>query len=150
MNGQNQQNLPEVLENISALEYILLGDLRDLLEEATHDAVAWKWIAAIIDTLLEKMPVEFEMRDCGGYLEEVLEQYPNWQVKVQELYSERCELFKKLSELREQMQQSRSVKKIANELQHDLRDWMHLYTAHQRHERRIVQNAFNYDIGAAD
>ncbi len=150
MNGQKQLKSPEMLANISALEYILLGDLRDLLEEATHDAVAWKWIAAIVDTLLEKMPVEFELQDCGGYLEEVLEEHPNWQDQVQVLYSERCELFKKLSELQEQMKQSRSVTKITNELQHDLRDWMNLYTAHQRHERRIVQNAFNYDIGAAD
>jgi len=150
MNGPNPQKSYEVLEDISALEYILLGDLRDLLEEATGDPIAWKWIAAIIDTLLEKMPVEFELRDCGGYLEEVLEEHPNWQGEVQVLYRERCELFKKLGELRERMLRSQSVTRIANELQHDLRDWMNLYTAHQRHERRIVQNAFNYDIGAAD
>ncbi|VAX42758.1 hypothetical protein MNBD_PLANCTO02-295 [hydrothermal vent metagenome] len=150
MNGQDLQKPNEVLEDISALEYILLGDLRDLLEEAKEDAIAWKWIAAIVDTLLEKMPVEFAMRDCGGYMEEVLEEHPNWQGEVETLYCERCELFKKLGELQKQMLQSQSVRKIANELQHDLRDWINLYTDHRHHERRIVQNAFNYDIGAAD
>ncbi|QDU10009.1 hypothetical protein [Gimesia aquarii] len=138
------------LIDISALEYILLGDLLDLLEEADGDVGAWKWISEVLDTLLKTMPREFELQDEGGYMEEVLEEQPNWQAQVKNLYEERCELLVKLKELQTRMQAARPLKKIAGELRHDLRDWISCYIAHQRHERRLVQDAFNNDIGAAD
>jgi len=132
------------------LAYILLGDLRDVLEEAKVDPQAWKWVESVIEALLEIMPREFELLENGGYLEEVLSEHPNWHGQVQNLFHERCDLYGKLYELRLRMEESRPLRKIAGDLQHDLRDWMNSYIAHQRHERRIVQNAFNFDIGAAD
>jgi len=99
------------------------------------------------------MPREFELQDAGGYMEEVLEEQPNWQGQVRNLYQERCDLLKKLNELRIRMQDSLSLhqmRQIAGELRHELRDWITSYIAHQRHERRIIQDAFNNDIGAAD
>ena len=98
------------LEEISALEYILLGDLLDLLEEADGDAEAWKWISKVLDTLLKAMPREFE----------------------------------------QDSQPLQQMKQLASELRDELRDWITSYIAHQRHERRILQDAFNNDIGAAD
>ncbi|MFI4852842.1 MAG: hypothetical protein ACIAZJ_27330 [Gimesia chilikensis] len=141
------------LEEISALEYILLGDLLDLLDEADGDAAAWKWISKVLDTLLSTMPREFELQDEGGYLEEVLEEQPNWQGQVRDLYRERCELLLKLNQLRTRMRDSQPLQKmqqIASELRDELRDWITSYIAHQRHERRIVQDAFNSDFGVGD
>ncbi|MCA9017986.1 MAG: hypothetical protein KDA77_21865, partial [Planctomycetaceae bacterium] len=141
------------LEEISALEYILLGDLLDLLEEADGDVGAWKWISEVLDTLLKMIPREFELQDEGGYLEEVLEEQPNWQGRVRDLYQERCVLLKKLNLLQTRMQDSlplQQMRQIAGELRHELRDWITSYIAHQRHERRLIQDAFNSDIGAAD
>lgn len=141
------------LEEISALEYILLGDLLDLLDEADSDAAAWKWISKVLDTLLTAMPREFELQDQGGYLEEVLEEQPNWQGQVRNLYQERCDLLIKLNDLRTRMRDSQplqKMQKIASELRDELRDWITTYIAHQRHERRIIQDAFNSDFGAGD
>lgn len=141
------------LEEISALEYILLGDLLDLLDEADSDAAAWKWISKVLDTLLTAMPREFELQDEGGYLEEVLEEQPNWQGQVRNLYQERCDLLIKLNDLRTRMRDSQplqKMQKIASELRDELRDWITTYIAHQRHERRIIQDAFNSDFGAGD
>lgn len=141
------------LEEISALEYILLGDLLDLLDEADSDAAAWKWISKVLDTLLTAMPLEFELQDEGGYLEEVLEEQPNWQGQVRNLYQERCDLLIKLNDLRTRMRDSQplqKMQKIASELRDELRDWITTYIAHQRHERRIIQDAFNSDFGAGD
>lgn len=141
------------LEEISALEYILLGDLLDLLDEADSDAAAWKWISKVLDTLLTAMPREFELQDEGGYLEEVLEEQPNWQGQVRDLYQERCALLVKLNDLRTRMRDSQplqKMQKIASELRDELRDWITSYIAHQRHERRIIQDAFNSDFGAGD
>lgn len=150
MTRKNSGIMKNSLIDISALEYILLGDLLDLLEEADGDESAWKWISEVLDTLLKTMPREFELQDQGGYLEEVLEEHPNWQSQVKNLYDERCELLVKLTELQTRMKAARPLRKIAGELRHDLRDWIASYIAHQRHERRLFQDAFNNDIGAAD
>tara|TARA_R110002111_G_scaffold227346_2_gene288921 strand:- start:49320 stop:49781 length:462 start_codon:yes stop_codon:yes gene_type:complete len=153
MVSKNSAIVNGALEEISALEYILLGDLLDLLEEADGDVGAWKWISEVLDTLLKMMPREFALQDKGGYLDEVLEEQPNWQGRVRNLYQERCALLLKLSELRTRMEDSlplQQMRQIASELRHELRDWITSYVAHQRHERRILQDAFNNDIGAAD
>lgn len=150
MTKKKADNFKSTLVDISALEYILLGDLLDLLEEADGDASAWRWISEVLDTLLKTMPREFELQDQGGYLEEVLEEHPNWQGQVKNLYDERCELLAKLTELQTRMQAARPLRKIADELRFDLQDWITSYIAHQRHERRLIQDAFNNDIGAAD
>tara|TARA_R110002095_G_scaffold147250_6_gene127400 strand:- start:3942 stop:4403 length:462 start_codon:yes stop_codon:yes gene_type:complete len=153
MDSKNSAIVNGALEEISALEYILLGDLLDLLEEADGDAEAWKWISEVLDTLLKMMPREFALQDKGGYLDEVLEEQPNWQGRVRNLYHERCDLLKKLNELRTRMQDSlplQQMRQIAGELRYELRDWITSYVAHQRHERRLLQDAFNSDIGVAD
>jgi len=66
-----------LLEDYAAMEYILLSDLRDLLEEPADDMTR-KWLRAVLDALLKTLPWELELQDAGGYLSEVLEQYPNW------------------------------------------------------------------------
>ncbi len=153
MARHNSYLMSSALEDISALEYILMGDLLDLLEEVDGDANAWKWISEVLDTLLKTMPREFELQDEGGYLEEVLEEHPNWQGHVRNLYKERCTLLANLSDLRMRMDDSvplHQMRQIAAELRYELREWITSYIAHQRHERRIVQEAYNSDIGAAD
>src|SRR5262245_36103537 len=60
----------------SVLEYLLLGDLRDLLEEPP-DTETRRWLLAVLEELLNLLPNEFEFEDQGGYLSEVREQFPN-------------------------------------------------------------------------
>ncbi|MCA9032679.1 MAG: hypothetical protein KDA66_17810, partial [Planctomycetaceae bacterium] len=60
--------LRERLTHCIELEYILLGDLRDLLEEAPSKETS-RWLTAVLDVLLEKIPEEFEMRCEDGYLQ---------------------------------------------------------------------------------
>ena len=95
-----------LLEEYLALEYILLGDLRDVLEEEP-DEQSRKWLLAVLDALLDAMPREFELK-ChgGGYLCEVLEQYPNWYGQVESLKEEREQLYAHLRRLQNCVRES--------------------------------------------
>jgi len=93
-----------LLEECDAFEYILLGDLRDLLEEPADDLTC-KWLIAVLDALLQTLPREFELQDEGGYLAEVLEEFPNWSGHVDQLLEERELLFQKLHQFRERIAQ---------------------------------------------
>jgi len=131
-----------------ALEYILLGDLRDLLEEPPT-AETRRWLLAVLNALLDTLPSD--MNDDGGeYLAEVLEEYPNWYRQVDELHEEREALFDELYAFRNQIQQRGNLRDVAARLQYELRDWMAMLTAHKRHENRLIMMAYTMEVGAGD
>ncbi|MCA9073266.1 MAG: hypothetical protein KDA84_30290 [Planctomycetaceae bacterium] len=133
-----------------ALEYILLGDLQDLLGEPQPDEQTTRWIVAVLDALLDALPREMELKSEGGYLQPVLEQFPNWAGQIGDLATEKEYLFQKLHELRVQVESPGSFEVLANEIRLSLQEWMTMWTAHLRHERRILQSAFTLDVGCGD
>jgi hypothetical protein len=138
-----------LLEEYATLEYILLGDLRDLLEEYPDESNR-KWLFAVLDALLDTLPREFQLRCEGGYLAEVVEQYPNWMPQVEQLRDEHEMLYANLGELRSRIAARSPFSLIASEVRRDLMGWMRSMLAHHRHERRMVQTAFNLEVGTGD
>jgi hypothetical protein len=138
-----------LLKRYSSLEYILLGDLRDLLEEPA-DAENRKWLLAVLDALLDTLPREFDLEDEDGYMSEVLERYPNWSFQVDRLHREHEQVFAKIKELRERIAHGHWIAPIANEVRRDLRDWILTLVAHHRNETRLVQTAMNLEVGVGD
>ncbi len=138
-----------VLGQFTSLEYILLGDLRDLLEEPAGEETR-KWLLAVLDALLETLPREFHLEDENGYMSEVLERYPSWSPQVERLHGDHDQLFLKLKELRGRIERNIWVAPIANEVRRDLRDWMLKLIAHHRSETRLVRTAMNLEVGAGD
>lgn len=139
----------QVLAECFALEYILLGDLRDLLEEPP-DEQNRRWLREVLDALLDTVPREFALRQEGGYLEEVVQRQPNWCSQVDELLAEKPRLYATLRECRDQIARHASYTAVAAELRRELRDWISALVAHHRHERRLMQTAFNMEVGAGD
>ncbi len=131
-----------------ALEYILLGDLRDLLEEPPNRDTR-RWLLAVLNALLDTLPSDIN-DDHGEYLGDVLEEYPNWSRQVDELHEERESLFDELYIFRNQIQQRRDLEEIAERLRFGLREWMSMLVAHKRHEARIIQMAYTWEVGAGD
>jgi hypothetical protein len=138
-----------LLEQYTSLEYILLGDLRDILEEAL-DRESRRWLIAVLDALLETLPREFDLEETDGYMSEVLERYPNWSGQVDRLHRDHDLLFCKLKELRGRIDGDTWVAPFANEVRRDLRDWILKLIAHRRNETRLVQTAMNLEVGTGD
>lgn len=135
-----------VLRDYTALEHILLGDLRDLLNGPAN-AESCKWLLAVLNSLLDTLPRAFDLKEEDGYLHVVIERFPNWQTRVDELHRQYQALHEKLWELREQIIRERPFVAIADQVRCELRDWMNGLIAHHRDENRLVQDAFAVEIG---
>lgn len=136
------------LNAYATLEYILLGDLQELLGEPL-DEQNRTWLRAILHALLETLPREFSLQEAGGYLTEVLDRHPNWATQIETLREQRSRLYARLEELHDQVVQRGSLARTARELRRELREWIAGFQAHHRHERRLLQNAFNTDVGGS-
>lgn len=140
---------PRSLESCAAFEYILLGDLSDLLEEPA-DKHTRHWLLAILDALLDTLPREFQLKASNGYLSEVLDEFPSWYRHVESLRVEHEILFANLRDLREHIADHRRYEEAADRARAELRDWMTRLTAHHRHENRLIQTALNLEVGTGD
>lgn len=137
------------IQQCTTLEYILLGDLRDLLEEP-DDATTHHWMMTVLDALLDTVPKEFALRENGGYLTDVLERFPNWYDQVCALHDEKRTIYDKLRVLRQRLAKHSSMEGIADEVRTNLQDWMNRFVAHHRHERRLVQTAYTLEVGSGE
>jgi hypothetical protein len=145
----NEQRVA-ALERMTTLEYILLGDLREMLEEPIEDGTDRRWLTAVLDALLETLPLEVELIEEDGYLLEVIHRFPNWSPQVDRLKRDHDELYFKLKELRGRLDKDAWISPIADEVRDGLRRWMLAFTAHHRSETRLVHRAINLDVGAGD
>ena len=136
----------ELLRDYSRLEYLLLGDLRSILDEPeeTRDA---KWLMAVLDSLVDTIPREFELREEGGYMSDLLEREPCLADVIGSLQSEHARIFSMLADLRRRVGLALNTTAIADQLGMELRDWMQLLMKHNRRERSVFQTAYNMDVG---
>jgi hypothetical protein len=149
MNSQRHTLSDVPREYCPAFEYILMGDLRDLLEEPTNETTS-EWLQAVLDALLGMLSDEFDENDDSGYLSVVLERFPSWNLQVTRLRQEQGRLYSRLRELRTRLARGLAYAQIARALRYDLHEWMAALTAYHRHENRLVQLAVNLDVGGGD
>ncbi len=139
----------ETLEDYTALEYILLGDLRDLLEERA-DQFTRSWLVAILDALLDTLPRQMALKESSGYLSEVLDEYPSWYRHVEDLQNEQRLLVLSLQALRDRLDTFGPYERDAVRVNSAVRKWMTRLVAHRRHETRLLQTAMNLEVGCGD
>jgi hypothetical protein len=139
----------ESLEDYTALEYILLGDLRDLLEEPA-DQFTRRWLVAVLDALLDTLPREMALKESSGYLNEVLDEYPSWYRHVEDLQNEQRLLVLSLQALRDRLDSAGPYERDADRVNSTVRQWMNRLQAHRRHETRLLQTAMNLECGCGD
>lgn len=143
----SQDNRP--LADYVTLEHLLLGDLREILEDPITDE-SRGWLLVILDQLLETLHHEFTLEEKGGYMSEVLEQHPNWSRHADQLLRQHQELYGTLLMLRRRFSEGQSADDSIATARHQLRNWMMSLAAHERHERRLLQDSFSLDIGVED
>jgi hypothetical protein len=128
------------------LEYLLIGDLRDLLEEPADEETR-HWLLAVLDQLLSLLPSEFEFEDRGGYLADVCEENPNWASKVDRLHQQREELYHALWRLRDRIANEEHYDFIAEEIKPQLRDWINAERRLRASERNLLVMSYDLTFG---
>lgn len=145
----NSANTYERLRAYTELEYILLGDLRELLKspDATDSS---PWMLSTLDALLETLPLQHALKRAGGYMQDIIDEHPNYHPLVVRLEREHDVLCERLVDLRCRIEAAAPFTSLADQISADLRDWVNQLTAHNRHETRLIQTAANMDVGVGD
>jgi hypothetical protein len=126
------------------LEYILLGDLRELLTEppTAHTRHA---LLVVLDALLDA--ISLRLRAGEDYLTEVLDERPNWSRQVEALRRGHAADQARLAELRDHIHRGVSFAAVAEQIARDLAAWMESLAANRHDENRLEQMAVNRDHG---
>jgi len=148
-NVMKSPNLNSVAE-YNEFHYLLLGDLRDLLEEIPDESTR-HWLLEVLNVLVELQPQERQLQeDDGGYMSEVLEEFPSWNRQVMRLHLRKLQLDYRLRELRDRIRQEKSYVSVADQLSCELRDWLDLIRELHRAESALIMDAMLLDIGTGD
>lgn len=137
------------LRKCCEFEYILIGDLRDLLEDAPTEENR-RWMLAVLDALLATLPMEFALKSEDGYLSYVLDEFPNWHTAVERLEQQHAALHRRLRQLRDRLLTRARLQEVAERLRIELEAWIDAFTELHRQERQLVFAAANLEVGAGD
>ena len=115
------------LGRYAEMQYILLGDLREVLESRPGLAER-NWMLTILDALLDTLPTHFSLKEEGGYKP----------------------LVKTLDELRTRVAEGSQYKQVAQVVCDDLDSWMKRLQQHERTECQLFQDSVNLEVGVGD
>lgn len=150
MTGNYQFSHISTLADCNEFQYLLLGDIRDLLDESPDEGTK-RWLLEVLNVLVDLMPRERRLHEeSGGYMAEVLDEFPGWNRQVMRLHLKKLHLDYSLRELRNRIRDEESWVAIADQLSCNLRDWMQLFTDLHRAESSLIMDAMLLDIGAGD
>ncbi len=141
----NQLSFVEALQKAHGA---LFEDLKDL-ENAAHSSPGADSAAML--SRLERTRVHitehFRFEEQNGYMAVVLQREPNLARTVEQLRDEHQQLALKLAGLLERM---KTGKPLEEEIRNQIRAWVESVRQHEARENRLVQNAFNMDLGTED
>jgi hypothetical protein len=146
---RNQQPSGPAFEMLNAyrnLERQLLRDLRRLLAEG-QTAQTRPSILEILERLLGNLTRQFALACEGGYLSEVVCEWPNWHREVEALHGANGTCFTALDELRIHVGRKPPFAPIPSHLNENLRQWIQSVMSIRGHETRLLQKAFTLDLG---
>ena len=150
MNDSFHVSQIRTLAECNEFQYLLLGDVRDLLDETPDDSNK-KWLMAVLDVLVDLMPHERHLHETsGGYMKEVLDEFPNWYRLVMRLHLKKLHLHYALRDLRDRLRREASWVAVADQLSCELRDWMDLFQQLHKAESSLIVEAVMLDVGAGD
>ena len=125
----------DTLEACIWFEYLLLGDLRQLLQEPTgHDR--HKWLAALVAAFIDNLARLSQMRDDGGNASDVLDELPHWHRGIADFLDDSGPERLRLEEFRARVEMGLPYESVSHAVRDDLGVWMKSLAAHRRAARR--------------
>ena len=137
------------LARSSQLTQLLLDELKDLLQEPV-DLEDTQWIESALDQLCQFVDEEFQLQEQGGYLNEVLDEFPNWDRQIEILKLEHVRLRNELTLLRARFSQPLSRKQIDRVVRQNFREWFREFSTHKRAENELILKAHTLDVGQGE
>lgn len=125
----------------AALEHILLGDLRELLEGDLGNPQTRRWLQAVLNVLADMLPCQLALEQHGRSLGEERADPAVWEDAVQSLHRQHEELLRGLTELRSRLADDRQLGSVAAGVRVDLRNWMERYHSHQQAAAELLDFA---------
>jgi hypothetical protein len=152
MSRESRKRLTDTIDGLKRhndLLGLLMDELRDLLEAASAFENR-KPILTTLDALLVNLRQQFELEEQGGYLEDVLDRYPNWHPQVVHLRQQHALLRQQLCEARNRIATLPPDAAIGDEIRRQLADWMSTYDEHRHRETALIQDAFALETGVGE
>lgn len=137
------------LHHVQQLLQLLLDDAGELLVEQP-DEENDQWLSVIVDKVLANLREQFQIEEQGGYMVDVLEQYPEWHPQVVHLQQEHQLLERQLREITTRMRRERLTGLLSCECRRQLQDWITWYRQHQHRETALFQEAFVLEVGQGE
>ncbi len=138
------------LAQCNEFQYLLLGDVRDLLDEEP-DEVNKRWLLSVLDVVVDLMPHDRRLHESsGGYLCEVLNEFPSWNRQVMRLHLKKLHLDYALRELSDLLRNEVSWVSVADQVRCELRDWMQMFQDLHKAESKLMVEAMLLDVGPGD
>lgn len=136
----------ESLKKSNDLEYFLLGDLHQLLDEPRSQQTRQS-LLVILDQLIKHLPRQLQLQSESGYMSRVLEEFPHWNKRIELLRGEDIGCCWLLEQLRERIADESPILCIAKDTCRSVGRWMKSFRDHRRRETDLLQAAFTRDIG---
>lgn len=147
---KNQKNaIAEELRVCGELDTLLLDELADLLNEPV-DSEATSWTRSSLVSLCEKVGCEFQLEGNEDYLATVLEEFPNWDNRVEALRRRRGQLQQQLQRVRLDLEDPNAQNRLLRRCRDMFHQWILEYLRHRRAERDLLQEALITDVGVGD
>ncbi len=104
-------------------------------------------LALHLENLRTHLLDHFRFEEKGGYMDAVRGRAPHLEREIARLEEEHVEMAGALGHL---VDACRSCTRLADEQRQRIRDWIKQVYHHEAHENRLVEDAFNTDLGAKD
>lgn len=128
------------------IEYLLIGDIRTLLEEKV-DSQARSSLLVLMNRLILNLPDVLELSTENGYLGIVAERRPSWSRQINALYQANLDCVSSLRLLRDSLENDTSIAAISKGLELRLGNWIKSFSAMRCRESTMLQEAFTLDLG---
>ncbi len=130
----------------------LLSQVRSVVHDQQPDA---QHARQLIGDLYERIPSHFHYEEAGGYLSEALDQAPRLTNQAGRLYEQHETLSELLGELCNHVQRTVPTDAPGADVWwKELVDQFHVFSnqllLHESEEDKLVQEAFNRDVGTCD
>ena len=128
------------------LEYLLIGDIRTLLEEK-FDSQTRSSLLVLMNRLILSLPDVLELSSKKGYLNIVIERRPSWSRQINAMYQANLDCVSSLTLVRDDLENDTPKAAISKELELKLRNWIKSFSAMRCQESTMLQEAFTLDLG---